>query len=78
MISLNLPSERIASGMYVHLFSGANLAARAVVTDLDTGRATATVTDVFQPGVYLEASDTAHFTALTPQAIALRPLMLRN
>ncbi len=77
VVSLNLPSDRIASGMYVNLYSGANLAARAVVSDLDTTTVRATVTDVFAPGTYLETSDTAHFTAQTPQALALRPFFAR-
>ena len=75
MVSLNLPSERIASGMYVNLYSGATLAARAVVSDLDNSTVSATVTDVYSPGTYLESSDTAHFTTMTPQAVALRSLM---
>jgi hypothetical protein len=74
IVSLNLPSDRISSGMYVNLYSGANLAARAVVSDLDNSSVSATVTNVFSPGTYLETSDTAHFTTLTPQAVALRPL----
>ena len=53
VVSLNLPSDRIASGMYVNLYSGANLASRAVVSDLDTTTVRATVTDVFAPGTYL-------------------------
>jgi hypothetical protein len=76
VVSLNLPSERISSGMYVNLYSGANLAARAVVSDLDSSTVSATVTDVISPGTYLETSDTAHFTTLTPQAVALRPLFM--
>jgi hypothetical protein len=76
VVSLNLPSERISSGMYVNLYSGANLAARAVVSDLDNSTVSATVTDVISPGTYLETSDTAHFTTLTPQAVALRPLFM--
>jgi hypothetical protein len=76
VVSLNLPSERIASGMYVNLYSGANLAARAVVSDLDNSTVRATVTDLYSPGTYLEASDTAHFTTQTPQAVALRPLFM--
>jgi hypothetical protein len=76
VVTLNLTSERVASGMYVNLYSGANLAARAVVSDLDTSTVTATVTDVFTPGVYLEASDSAHLTTQTPQAVALRPLFM--
>ncbi|HUK47728.1 MAG TPA: hypothetical protein VLW06_09055 [Terriglobales bacterium] len=78
VVSLNLPSDRIAAGMYVQLYSGANLAARAVVSDIDSSTVSATVTDVFTPGVYLETSDTAHFTAQTPQALALRPLMMQS
>ena len=77
-VSLNLPSHRIASGMFVHLYSGATLAARAVVTDLDATTVTASITDVFEPETYLQPSDVAHFTTLAPQAIALRPLMLGN
>jgi hypothetical protein len=77
-VTLNLPSDRIASGMYVNLYSGASLAARAVVSDLDTSTVKATVTDVFTPGAYLEANDVAHFTTLAPQAIALRPLLLQS
>jgi hypothetical protein len=73
-VSLTLPSNRVASGMYVNLYSGATLAARGVVTDLDSNTARATVTDVYQHNVYLETSDTAHITAQTPQAVALRSL----
>jgi hypothetical protein len=78
VVSLNLPSDRVSAGMYVNLYSGATLAARATVSDLDTHTVSATVTDVFAPGVYLETSDIAHFTAQTPQAIALRPLFMQN
>jgi len=78
VVSLSLPSERIASGMYVNLYSGAALAARAVVSDLDSSTVRATVTDVFTPGAYLETTDTAHFTTLTPQAVALRPLFMQG
>jgi hypothetical protein len=77
-VTLSLPSDRVASGMYVNLYSGATLAARAVVSDLDASTVTAKVTDVFTPGVYLETNDSAHFTTLTPQAVALRPLMLTS
>jgi hypothetical protein len=76
IVSLNLPSERISSGMYVNLYSGATLAARAVVSDLDSSTVSATVTNVFSPGTYLETTDTAHFTTMTPQAVALRPLFM--
>lgn len=78
VVSLSLPSDRIASGMYVNLYSGANLAARGVVSDLDSSSASATVTDVFQQGVFLNASDTVHFTTLAPRAIALRPLFTQG
>ncbi|MGA3132223.1 MAG: hypothetical protein ABSD59_15560 [Terracidiphilus sp.] len=77
-VTLNLPSDRIASGMYVNLYSGATLAARAVVSDLDTSTVKATVTDVFAPGTYLNTSDVAHFTTLAPQAVALRPLFMQS
>ena len=73
IVSLTLPSDRVAAGMYVNLYSGASLAARAVVSDLDSSTVRATVTDVFTPGTYLETADTAHFTTLAPQAVALRP-----
>jgi hypothetical protein len=73
IVSLTLPSDRIAAGMYVNLYSGVSLAARAVVSDLDSSTVRATVTDVFTPGTYLETTDTAHFTTLAPQAVALRP-----
>jgi len=78
VVSLSLPSDRISSGMYVNLYSGATLAARGVVSDLDSSTVNATVTDVFTPGTYLEATDTAHFTTLTPQAVALRPLFMQS
>lgn len=78
IVSLSLPSDRIAAGMYVNLYSGATLAARAVVSDLDSSTVSATVTDVFTPGTYLETTDTAHFTTLTPQAVALRPLFMQS
>lgn len=74
VVSLSLPSTRIGSGMYVQLYSGSTLAARAVVTDLDSGSVSATVTDVYQNNVYLETTDTAHITAQNPRAVALRPL----
>ena len=74
VVSLSLPSTRIGSGMYVQLYSGSTLAARAVVTDLDSSSVSATVTDVYQNNVYLETTDTAHITAQNPRAVALRPL----
>jgi len=77
-VFLSLTSDRIASGMYVNLYSGATLAARGVVSDLDSSTVHATVTDVFMPGTYLETTDTAHYTTLTPQAVALRPLFMQS
>ena len=74
VVSLSLPSTRIGSGMFVQLYSGSTLAARAVVTDLDSSSVSATVTDVYQSNVYLETTDTAHITAQNPRAVALRPL----
>jgi hypothetical protein len=74
VVSLSLSSSRVASGMFVQLYSGSTLAARAVVTDLDSNTVSATVTDVFKNDVFLETTDTAHITAQTPQAVALRPL----
>ncbi len=78
VVSLNLPSDRISTGMYVNLYSLGNLAARAVVSDMDSSTVRATVTDVFNPGVYLETTDAAHFTTLAPQAIALRPMLMQS
>jgi hypothetical protein len=75
VVSLNLASSRVSSGMYVNLYSGADLAARAVVSDLDKSTVSAKITDVFKPGVTLETTDVAHFTAQTPQAVALKPFM---
>ena len=72
VVSLTLPSERIAQGMYVQLFSAGTLAAQAVVTDLDTAAVRATVTQVYQTGVTLQANDLAHFTSQPPEAAALR------
>jgi hypothetical protein len=74
-ITLNLPSDRVSSGMYVHLYSGSELAAHAVVNDLDSNTVSATITSVFKPGAFLETSDVAHFTAQSPTAVALRPFM---
>jgi hypothetical protein len=72
MIRLTLPSDRVAHGMSVQLYSGKTLAARAVVTDLDGGGVTATITDVYKPGATLEANDVAHFTGLDQNAVVHR------
>jgi hypothetical protein len=74
VISLTLPSDRIAHGMYVQLYSAAAngaLAAQAVVTDLDSASVKATVTQVYQT-VALQANDVARFSALSPQTPAVR------
>jgi hypothetical protein len=71
-IKLTLPSDRVAHGMYVQLYSAGVLAARAVVSDLDSTGVTATVTDVYQPNVALEANDTAHYTAQDPNAVVYK------
>ncbi len=72
VLALNLPSARVASGMYVNLYSKGRLAAQAVVSDLDQQTVKATVTNVYKPDVYLETTDVAHFTAQIPNAVALR------
>ncbi|HXO17916.1 MAG TPA: hypothetical protein VN909_07070, partial [Candidatus Dormibacteraeota bacterium] len=72
VVSLSLPSSRVAAGMYVQLYSKGSLAAEAVVSDLDDTSVTATVSSVHQPGVFLEANDVAHFTSQPPQAAAVR------
>jgi hypothetical protein len=72
LVTLNLSSDRIAAGMVVNLYSAGNLAARAVVSDLDSRTVSATVTNVYSPGTYLNTNDTAHFTAQTPLAVAMR------
>lgn len=72
IIPLTLPSQRVAHGMYVQLFSAGILAAQAVVSDLDNARVQATITDVYKPDTFLETTDVAHFTAQSPNAVALR------
>jgi len=71
-IKLTLPSDRVAHGMYVHLYSAGVLTARAVVSDLDSTGVTATITDVYQADVTLQANDVAHFTAQDPNAVVYR------
>ena len=72
VISLTLPNDRVAHGMYVQLYNAGVLTAQAVVTDLDNSAVRATVTQVFQPNVALQTNDVAHFTAQAPHAVALR------
>jgi hypothetical protein len=71
-VRLTLPSSLVAHGMYVQLYSGGDLAARGVVTDLDSTGVTATVTDVYKPDATLQANDVAHFTALDPNALVFK------
>jgi hypothetical protein len=71
-IRLTLPSQAVAHGMYVQLYSGGNLAARAVVSDLDSSGVSAIVTNVYQPDASLEINDVAHFTALNPDVAVLK------
>jgi hypothetical protein len=71
IVNLTLPSDRIAQGMFVQLYSAGTLAARAVVTDLDSSGVRATVTQVYKAGVTLQANDLAHFTSQPPEAAAL-------
>lgn len=68
-VRLTLPSVRVAQGMYVQLYSGGQLAARAVVSDLDSTAVTGTITAVYKPDVTLEANDVAHYTSLDPDAV---------
>jgi hypothetical protein len=71
VVSLTLPSGRIAHGMYVQLYSAGTLAAQAVVTDLDTVGVKATVTHVYRT-VALQPNDVVHFSGQPPQAPAVR------
>jgi hypothetical protein len=71
-IRLTLPSDRIAAGMSVQLYSGGALAARAVVSDLDNAGVNATITDIYKPNVALEANDVAHFSGLDQNAVVYR------
>ncbi len=71
-IRLTLPSDRVAHGMYVQLYSAGVLTARAVVSDLDSTGVSATITDVYNPNVALEANDVAHYTAQDPNAVVYK------
>jgi hypothetical protein len=71
-IRLTLPSDRVAQGMSVQLYSGGTLAARAVVSDLDGSGVNATVTDIFKPDIAFEANDVAHFSALDQNATVFK------
>ncbi len=75
LITLTLPSDRIAHGMYVQLYSTAAagaLTAQAVVTDLDSVSVRATITQVYSNAGALQVNDIAHFSAQPPQALAVR------
>jgi hypothetical protein len=71
-IRLTLPSDRVAHGMYVNLYSAGTLTARAVVTDLDASGVTAAFTDIYAPNVALQANDVVHYTAQTSDAVTYK------
>jgi hypothetical protein len=71
-IRLTLPSDRIAQGMYVNLYSLGTLTARAVVSDLDSSGVTATITDIYQPSPTLAANDVAHYSTQDPNAVVYK------
>jgi hypothetical protein len=71
-VRLSLPSDRVGHGMNVRIYSGVNLAAQAVVTDLDSTGVTATITDVYKPNVALQPNDVAHYTALSRDAVVYK------
>ena len=56
----------------MQLYSSGVLTAEAVVSDLDSSGVRATVTQVHQTGIALQANDVAHFTPQAPVAVALR------
>jgi len=62
-IVLTTTSERVAHGMGVQLYSGAQLAAEAVVADLDAATVTATVTRVYLANTAIQDKAVAHFTS---------------
>jgi hypothetical protein len=72
IIPLTLPSGRIAHGMNVQIFRAGELAAAAIVSDLDSSNVRATVTAVYKANDFIEAKDMVHFSAQAPQAAALR------
>lgn len=61
-IVLTAPPDHIAHGMGVHIFQGAQLAAEAVVSDLDTQTVTATVTHVHIANAAIDDKSVVHFT----------------
>jgi hypothetical protein len=68
-IRLTLPSDRVAHGMNVQLYSGGDLAAMALVSDLDGAGVTAAITDVYKPNAVFQPNDVAHFTGLERNAV---------
>jgi len=72
IIPLTLPSGRIAHGMSVQIFRAGELAAEAIVSDLDSSNVRATVTAVYKANDFIEAKDMVHFSAQAPQAAVLR------
>lgn len=71
-VRLTLPSDRVAHGMNVQLYSAGTLAARAVVSDLDNSGVTATITDVYQEATVFQPNDIAHYTALDSNALVYK------
>jgi hypothetical protein len=71
-VSLTLSSTQIVHGMYVQMYSSGVLTAQGVVSDLDSSSVRATITQVYQSGVTLQANDVAHFVTQAPEATALR------
>jgi hypothetical protein len=67
MIPLASDSPRIARGMTVMFYQGANLTARGVVDDLDAQQSYARVTDVYQQDQFLETNAIAHFLNDAPE-----------
>jgi hypothetical protein len=60
-IPLTALSSRIAKGMPVMLYQGGQLAAKAVVDDLDSRQVMARITTVFQEDVVIEKSAHVQF-----------------
>ena len=73
IVSLTLPSDRVAQGMYVQLYSSGNAGRRKPWSPISTARACARrLRRSTRPGVTLQANDLAHFTSQPPEAAALR------
>jgi hypothetical protein len=71
-ILLTSTSTRVAHGMSVQIYSGAQLTAEAVVNDLDATNVSATITKIYQPNLVLQDQSVVHFTAQSPSFAALQ------